>query len=129
MCAWIRPGISAREEKKDGRNAEGREREGEPDFTFRACCRWQTADLQRRHARLGNNSEMRAVPKDYMKWATCFKVVQLDYPLHFLTRVQSRDRYKEPATSKTSQIHVLLSTHGEGEDERQREKEREGRGG
>lgn len=30
-----------------------------------------------------------------MKWATRFKVVQLDYPLHFLTRVQSEGRYKE----------------------------------
>lgn len=51
---------------------------------------------------------MTAVPKDYMKWTTCFKVVQLDNPLHFLTHAQSRDRYKD---TYTSQIHMLLSTH------------------
>ncbi len=104
MCSWmharIRPGISVWEEKKHGEKKRRSGREGEPDFTFCACCQWQTADLQHRHARLRNNSEMRAVSKDYMKWTTCFKVVQLDYPLHFLTRVQSRDGYKEPETRK-----------------------------
>lgn len=107
-----------REGGKTQREKGRRGREGEPDFTFCACCRWQTADLQRRHARLGNNGEMRAVPKDYMKWAMCFKVVQLDYPLQFLTCVQSRDRYKA-GYKQTSQIHMLLSKHSEGEGERE----------
>lgn len=107
---------------------EGRGREEESDFTFCACCLWQTADLQRRHARLGNNSKMRTIPKNYMKWATCFQVVQLDYPLHFLIRVQSRDRYKEPATSKHHR-YMCCWAHSERESMWQRKTEGVGKVG
>lgn len=51
-----------------------------------------------------------AVPKDYMKRATCFKVVQLDYPFHFASSYA--------IDKQTSQIHMLLSAHREGEEER-----------
>lgn len=63
-------------------------------FTCAACCRRQTADLQRRHARLANGGGMRVVPEDYMKRAARFKVVQLHHPLHPRAAEQSGDGYK-----------------------------------
>ena len=110
-----------REREGEGGREGGRESQ-ELHFTFSACSWWQTADLQRRHAWVSNSAQITSVPKDYMKQAARFKVVQLDYPFHFFLLVcnQGTDT-NHHHHHQASQTHACAYVPGV------QHKEREGR--
>lgn len=90
VCAWIRPGISAWEKKKD---AEGRKGGWGESLILHFVHVVSGRQLTFSADTLGWVTTMKWGPFQRTTWksAMCFKVVQLDYPFHFCTCVQSRD--------------------------------------
>lgn len=107
------------------RREKERRRGRETHLTFSACSRWQTADLQHRHAWVVNRAQITSVPKDYMKQPVRFKVVQLDYPFHFFLLVCNQGTDTPPTTKQAGAYAAKHTQGGWGREEEGRKKETE----